>query len=337
MTVRKRGSSFQADFMMGGVRYREPFSSYEEAERWERDARAALKDGKPVPRPKNGRTDTGAKLQTLGALYSHVRVAHWDHTKGGHTAVLNAEKCIEYLGRNRLVSEIDTLVLEEMANYFSEEGNTHGTINRKLSAMSKMLTCALDYGIISRKPKIPKRKELNGQVRYLTEADERRRLDLMAHLGLNELADFQTFQIDTGMRLGETMRFKWDHLSPDWDKLSIWETKANTARTIFLTDRVKAILERVYTAETQGPFTHMRSDNMLRTSYRRQWTIVNEKEGVDRRIHDLRHTCASRLVQRGIDLMRVKAWMGHKNFQTTLIYAHLAPNDLAMCKEALRL
>ena len=40
------------------------------------------------------------------------------------------------------------------------------------------------------------------------------------------------------------------------------------------------------------------------------------------------HTCASRLVQRRINLKVVQTWMGHKSIQITLRYAHLAPSNL---------
>ena len=45
-------------------------------------------------------------------------------------------------------------------------------------------------------------------------------------------------------------------------------------------------------------------------------------------LHTYWHTCASRLVQGGVDIRRIRDWMGHTTIQTTMIYAHLAPTDL---------
>lgn len=40
------------------------------------------------------------------------------------------------------------------------------------------------------------------------------------------------------------------------------------------------------------------------------------------RFHDLRHSCASLLLTRGISLKEIQAWLGHSNFNTTAnIYA----------------
>lgn len=43
------------------------------------------------------------------------------------------------------------------------------------------------------------------------------------------------------------------------------------------------------------------------------------------RFHDLRHSYGTRLAAAGVDLVKIKTWMGHKDIATTLIYAHYMP------------
>ena len=45
-------------------------------------------------------------------------------------------------------------------------------------------------------------------------------------------------------------------------------------------------------------------------------------------MHALRHTTATRLIDKGIDLYTVKEWLGHSTIQVTERYAHLNPDKL---------
>ena len=44
-------------------------------------------------------------------------------------------------------------------------------------------------------------------------------------------------------------------------------------------------------------------------------------------LHTLRHTFASHLVMKGVSIYKVSQWLGHRSVNTTMIYAHLAPQD----------
>ena len=66
--------------------------------------------------------------------------------------------------------------------------------------------------------------------------------------------------------------------------------------------------------------------------FRHRWERVKTHMGQAADVqfvpHCLRHTCASRLVQRGVSIPVVQAWLGHKTIQMTMRYAHLAPKNL---------
>jgi integrase len=61
---------------------------------------------------------------------------------------------------------------------------------------------------------------------------------------------------------------------------------------------------------------------------REAWQKAREATGIDCRWHDLRHTCASWLVQAGVPIYTVCEFLGHSSVATTKRYAHLAPTHL---------
>ena len=64
-------------------------------------------------------------------------------------------------------------------------------------------------------------------------------------------------------------------------------------------------------------------------SFYSAWFIVRDNAGLsDVRIHDLRHTFASLLVNKGVSLYEVQTLLGHSSMQMTQRYAHLAPDLL---------
>ncbi|HEY8589484.1 MAG TPA: site-specific integrase, partial [Naasia sp.] len=68
----------------------------------------------------------------------------------------------------------------------------------------------------------------------------------------------------------------------------------------------------------------------------RWWAPALERAEIgELTIHDLRHTYASMLIQRGVSLAEVGRLLGHKSPQTTQRYAHLAETDDAQVREAL--
>jgi integrase len=119
--------------------------------------------------------------------------------------------------------------------------------------------------------------------------------------------------------------------------LSIRDPKAKKNRIAFMTPTVTAML-RARHMEAQGKtgliFPSRKGERI--TSVSHALTKIMDamfNEGVEdtrQRVyfHTLRHTFASWLVQRGVDLYNVKELMGHEDIKMTMRYAHLAPEGL---------
>jgi integrase len=147
-----------------------------------------------------------------------------------------------------------------------------------------------------------------------------------------DLAELFTFLLDTGCRPGEAQSLTWEDFVADKIHLEGHITKNSTRRTLTATPRVMAAVRRMrqkYQDTYPGPFSWALPK--LAVTYR-LWRRLQGHlgwMGKDCVLYTFRHTCASRLVQRGIDLYRVQIWLGHKVPEMTQRYAKFKPDHLA--------
>lgn len=100
-----------------------------------------------------------------------------------------------------------------------------------------------------------------------------------------------------------------------------------------MTKRVKSILQARQGEGRHKPFT------ITKYQADKCWAWVRKQMGLegdsDYVIHACRHTCASKLVNAGVDLYVVKEWLGHSTIKITERYAHLDPGKLVHAVEVL--
>ena len=111
------------------------------------------------------------------------------------------------------------------------------------------------------------------------------------------------------------------------------ETKTSASRrTIiipaFLVDLLAAHLKRA--PESEFVFSTKDGRPIRRSNFRqRVWMPAVKRSGLDAklRFHDLRHTCASLLIEQGAHPKEIQARLGHSSITTTLDrYGHLMPS-----------
>lgn len=231
------------------------------------------------------------------------------------------------------IDKVDTAILDEFVDHLRAKGYAPGTINRHLAAASKVLSVCYDRQIIKSKPKIPLQKEAQGRIRFLTDAEERQLQDFALSSGYHKAqlcADAYTVLIDTGLRLGELLRLQTRDVDFTTNMLSIWQTKNGQPRSIPMTKRVRRILEGRSIGLGFEPVDIIFPLRAYQLQYcwnsaRFCMGLADDKQFV---IHALRHTFASRLVQRGVNIRVVQELMGHKSITVTMRYTHLAPAQL---------
>lgn len=217
-------------------------------------------------------------------------------------------------------------MLDGLIASLRKRGNSNATINRKMAALSKLLRKAHKMGNIDGLPEFRRLKEKAGRIRFL-EPDEEARLFAAIHDKSELYARLCIFLIDSGARLGEGIGLRWQDIQGE--RVTFWLTKSGKSRSVPLTERAAAAVH-ASDRKRRGPFV-----GISQAKFRMAWNEAKLEIGLgadpDVVPHVLRHTCASRLVQGGVDIRRVQTWLGHQTLQMTMRYAHLASSDLDIC------
>lgn len=199
------------------------------------------------------------------------------------------------------------------------------SINRPLAFLRSLLrTASREWEVLPVVPHIRLEKERRGRERWLTSEEAVRLLDA-CRAKSPALADVVEIAIYTGMRQGEILGLTWPMVDRSRGVVILPDTKNGKSREVPLNVPADAVLaRRQATATGSLVFPSARWDG-----YRRAWRKALQAAKLDGlKFHDLRHTFASWVVQRGGTLPELKDLLGHSSLQMVMRYAHLAPEHL---------
>jgi integrase len=259
---------------------------------------------------------------------------------------------------------ISTRLLEEWRTRTLESGIARSTVNRKTSALRGVLSKAVEWGQLKEHPLTRFKKiklDPNTKVRYLNpeedsrlhsalnareheKRDKRSRYNLHSkarhrntypEISPEEFSDhlypMVILALKAGLRLGELFDIEWRDINLPLRLITVKGEIAKSGKTrhIPLSDTALAVItkwknqsydneyNRVFPAENGGRLTDIK----------KSWKNLMVRAGIENfRFHDLRHDFASQLVMKGVPLNTVRELLGHEDLETTLIYAHLAPD-----------
>lgn len=321
MSVLQRGSSFQAYVAVGNQRLRRNFSTHADATAWEALARQALERGLPVPELPNGSRPI-INEWTLAQAADRCFDLHWKGKPSERHVLINVNKALKHFGTRVSVASITTEQIDDWILKLREQGLSGGTINRNLAALSKIIRTAHESGRVEKMPKFRRQKEGQHRLRWLSEQEVSRVLEVSKDI-YPLLNDALTISVDTGIRRGELLRIEPRDIVDG--NLMIWVSKNEEPRSVPLTKRSAEVLSRL----SHGLVSTVRlfpQHEWIRSP----WEHVKDLAdlGDDVVWHTLRHTFASRLVQKGVPIQVVQKLMGHKTITITMRYAKLRPSNL---------
>lgn len=263
---------------------------------------------------------------TLGAALEHCMDHTWSMQKSWRSKVSVVKAIQRELGCLKL-TQVDYSTLNNYVTACKFEGCAPATINRRMATISKALTEAVKLGKLHGVPPIPRLEEDNIRERYLSDDEERALLAATSELGLPEsvlMRQLLVFLLDTGARLSEALNLTKAQVTEESVLFMYTKSVRGKAkhRRVPLTRR--ASLAARYLVDTIE-----RNEMWSQDALQKKFNRVRAASGIDGfSLHTLRHTCASRLVQRGASLQEVKEWLGHSSIVMTERYAHLADSSL---------
>ena len=204
------------------------------------------------------------------------------------------------------------------------------TINRNFAFLRHVLMLAVKDGKLTQNP-------VSG-LKFFPEVKRTRFLsdeELTRLRGMMQPRDWElvAFAIETGLRRGEQFGLRWDQVDLENGVLTLPLPKGGKTRHVPLSEEAEAILRSfdsfLRSAWVFPGLKEVAQPMDSRAFLRRSFEPGLRKAGIVGACwHSLRHTAASRRVMAGVDLVSVKEILGHRDIQTTLRYAHLAPGHL---------
>lgn len=231
----------------------------------------------------------------------------------------------------RMLSDLTPELLEEYKLARKNDGIQGSTINRELTTIKTALKQAVEWGYASSNVwGVRKMPEVKKHPVFFTEQDLCAMLKVsdpywkaVIHLG-----------VYAGLRRGEMLHLTWDDVDFDRGVIRVapnedWHPKDREAREI----PIHPALEE-YLKDWKKLFDKKESNNVIpwvgkHNIFSRNFSRILHRAELEKgSLHTLRHSFASHLAMRGVDLLRIGQMMGHSSVTTTQLYAHLLPSSL---------
>ena len=322
MTLYKRGRKFSISIWVDGIRHLKSTgtTNRREAETIERDFREELNRRRHQIReasPDMTFADLAARFLADGS----PRPYHLDRLK-----VL-----LPHFGECPIGRISKPLVREYRKERHAEKRLTETTLNRDVEVLRHLLYWAVDEGFLDANPlariRLVRGRRIPRPV--MSPAEEAKLIAASAP----HLVPIIIAAIDSGMRRGELLTERWEHI--DFNRRVLLVTHSKTAggeaREIPLTARLTELLSACHKPEGLVFTFKGRPIHKIKTA----WKAAIRRAGVRYfRFHDLRHTFNTRLMEAGVVQDVRMVLMGHSPGEgTNSIYTHV---ELPVKREAIR-
>ncbi len=211
-------------------------------------------------------------------------------------------------------------------------GAAPGSANRLLIMMRYIFNLAVRWEVpgikVNPTKGVPLMEENNKLERYLSVEEAHRLYESVCASDNKMLKYIVPMLILTGARKREVLDAKWSDFDLVRRAWRIPVTKSGQARHVPLSDGAINILDSIPRSDCEWAFPNPKT-KLPYVSIFCSWNTARKQAGLaDVRVHDLRHSFASLLINSGRTLYEVQHILGHTQVKTTQRYAHLSKDTL---------
>lgn len=208
------------------------------------------------------------------------------------------------------------------------------TGNDAIKIYRSLFKFAIDEGYLLKNPaeKVdPMRVPSTGKADFFTEAELAQVWKVINPHWIDSLK----FILNTGLRKAELINLRWSavNLAKGQEQITVescddWETKTGNSRIVPINPEAIEIVGRQKGKNPEYVFTSPTGKQIHPDKIYHALKAALEKCGIEGDVHKLRHTFASNLTMKGVDLASVAQLLGHTDVKTTQIYTHLSPTHI---------
>lgn len=228
---------------------------------------------------------------------------------------------LKHYFKDKFLDEIGSWEIEQLKKKLLDRNMRKASVNRHLALLRKMLNLAKEWEYLRSVPKMKLFSEKdNLKERILTELEEN---ELLRELS-GQLRSIVIVALNTGARLGEVLSLEWGHVDFNNERILLEKTKSGKSREIPINQTLMIELEKMQVLNGKSPYLFFNpGTGKPFMNVRKGFIAACDRASIEGlRFHDLRHTFASRLVKKGVDIITVKELLGHSSVRITERYTH---------------
>lgn len=201
------------------------------------------------------------------------------------------------------------------------------TVRKEVGVLKHMLRYACEHGFLLANPASHVRmpRPPAGRVRYLQPDEMQKVLEKCPP----EIRAVAQLAVATGMRRGEILSLRWLDVDLINKCLNLPQSKNGEGRTVYLNKLAMDVFSSLWPSTETQPEEPVFALDVTPEEVSMTFMRACRAAGVaDFHFHDLRHTAASWMRQRGASLDLIQKQLGHKDLRMTSRYAHVGTQQV---------